>query len=630
MPPRKAVVKRKVTSDDEYDDSRDGAGDAYATGASDSDEDCAPGPSAAKRTTSKKKGAKRKRGATDMSDDSEDDFAPPKKSKTKSETASKTKAKARKPKKLELFQSMPLDVLALIMSALDTKTLLAMSRTCSAFRSLLHPSQGTSVWKAARYNTARIPDLTAGDLEEWMYASLLFDRTCHVCQKARADTVDYVLRARACASCMRSNSKQQSKISRGYHSQVWDCAPESRWSPGFETYTFFWVPTVASVSRRLYELKGKDGFDAFVAERKRIKQAAIVDGQQLRNWDVRFRASKITFEWDVKTSRRKKIDAKLKDLGYTANEIHYSNVRKHSLYNQPRDLTDRIWTTIEPKLVAQLEGHRDTVRKREEAKAMKARGEALRPYYDGMHTALGAEARSLFPPFGNWLHLESVKPLYEPEDAKPDDVSFQAIRAAIKAECDKFASQIQTVFWSRLVKAHSQADEQEVPKVMPVSQLKALAQRITSAINCPNECCSTFATFPSILDHFKVCTLSALTDTSLYTSAAHVKAIRHVVAAVDAVEPQRALAKSATCAALYALGDAFRCVPCQPQQSAVGPAVWSRALSLDMNWSATVLHIVARHRNSPDLPSLLYTPPQPASDGVDNPGGFIVDESEDQ
>ncbi|GJN91692.1 hypothetical protein Rhopal_004715-T1 [Rhodotorula paludigena] len=580
MPPRKAVTKRKVTSNDDHDDSRDGAGDAYASGASDSDEVFAPGLSTVKRTTSKKKGARPKRRAADVSEDSEDDFAPPKKSKT----ASKSRRKARKPKKLELFQSMPLDVLALIMSALDTKTLLAMSRTCSAFRSLLHSSQGTSVWKAARYNTARIPDLTAGDLEEWMYASLLFDRTCHVCQKARADTVDYVLRARACASCMRNNSKQKNKMSLGYHSQVWDCAPESHWSPGFETYTFFWVPTVAFVSRRLYELKGKDGFDAFVAERKRIKEATTVDGQQLRNWDVRFRASKITYEWDVKTSRRQKIDAKLKDLGYTDNEIHYSSVKQHSLYNQPRDLTDRIWTTIEPKLVAELEGYRDIVRQREQAKAMKARGEALRPYYDGMHTALGAEARSLFPPFGNWLHLESVKPLYEPEDAKPDDVSYQAARADIKAECDKFASQIQTVFWSRLVKAHSEADGQEVPKAMPVSQLKALAQRITSAINCPNECCSTFATFPSILDHFKVCTLSALTDTSLYTSAAHVKAIRHVVAAVDAIEPERALAKSATSAAL----------------------------------------------NSPDLPSLLYTPPQPASDGVDNPGGFIVNESEEK
>lgn len=41
MPPRKAAMERKVTSDDDYDDSRDGAGDVYATGASDGDEDFA-------------------------------------------------------------------------------------------------------------------------------------------------------------------------------------------------------------------------------------------------------------------------------------------------------------------------------------------------------------------------------------------------------------------------------------------------------------------------------------------------------------------------------------------------------------------------------------------------------------
>lgn len=101
----------------------------------------------------------------------------------KRSTAGK-KGKGRRPKKLELFQSMPLDVLALIMSELDTKTLLAMSRTCSLFRRLLHSPQGTSIWKAARSNTSDIPDLTAGDLEEWMYASLLFDSTCHVSPKS--------------------------------------------------------------------------------------------------------------------------------------------------------------------------------------------------------------------------------------------------------------------------------------------------------------------------------------------------------------------------------------------------------------------------------------------------------------
>lgn len=69
-----------------------------------------------------------------------------------------------------------------IMEELDTKTLLAMSRTCSTFRSLLHSAQGAAAWKCARANTGEIPDLQAKDLEEWMLASLLFDSTCHVRQ----------------------------------------------------------------------------------------------------------------------------------------------------------------------------------------------------------------------------------------------------------------------------------------------------------------------------------------------------------------------------------------------------------------------------------------------------------------
>lgn len=77
---------------------------------------------------------------------------------------------------------MPCHAPGQIMEELDTKTLLAMSRTCSTFRSLLHSDQGAAAWKCARANTGEIPDLQAKDLEEWMLASLLFDSTCHVRQ----------------------------------------------------------------------------------------------------------------------------------------------------------------------------------------------------------------------------------------------------------------------------------------------------------------------------------------------------------------------------------------------------------------------------------------------------------------
>lgn len=244
------------------------------------------------------------------------------------------------------------------MEELDTKTLLAMSRTCSTFRSLLHSDQGAAAWKCARANTGRIPDLLAKDLEEWMLASLLFDTTCHVrrpflsprhgdetdvnprsrflsprqiCHKNRAQTVDYVLRARGCANCMRNNSVRRDKMKNGglLHRKVWECVPESKCksragkrvppqsvthviacvpgSPGYgEVYLFYWTSTLYAVSDRLFALDGKPGFDTYVEERRKVKAAATVDGVTLAQWESRYAMKRQDDKADATASRKQK------------------------------------------------------------------------------------------------------------------------------------------------------------------------------------------------------------------------------------------------------------------------------------------------------------------------------------
>ncbi|BGP28852.1 hypothetical protein JCM10296v2_000588 [Rhodotorula toruloides] len=370
---------------------------------------------------------------------------------------------------------MPLDVLALIMGELDTKTVLAMSRTCSLCRRLLHSPQGTSVWKAARFDTSNIPDLTAGDLEEWMYASLLFDWTCQssretrassssqqVCHKPRANVTDWTLRARACAKCMKANSKQRLKMygMHNAHRLVWECVPESKCSPGYfdegAIYSFFWLPTVQAVSARLKELDGKPGFDNYVKERKRIKQAATVDGAAIGRWWATWQASKSMDAWDAKFSRQEKINAKLVEMGYTKRELDASSIQNHSLMKQARDLTDRIWKTVSPKFVEILEKEREERRARELAAAMKQRANALKPFYDSLQSSIAfAESRALFPPFGNFLMFDSVKTLYEAEDADrfkddpPSTTTLYALGTAFKCDdCKSREGAIGPAVWS--------------------------------------------------------------------------------------------------------------------------------------------------------------------------------------
>ncbi|BGP44878.1 hypothetical protein JCM10450v2_000693 [Rhodotorula kratochvilovae] len=632
MPPRKSTRRVKAAQDEDYVPSSAGAGSAGRDDDEGTDEDLvAPssiGTSSRKRTASAKKGK-----AKAAESDDREDYSPPKK-KAKASAAAKGKGKGRKPKKLELFQSMPLDVLALIMGQLDTKTLLAMSRTCSAFRTLLHSSQGTSCWKSARYNTSQIPDLEATDLEEWMYASLLFDSTCHICLKPRAKTVDFDLRARACAACMRSNSQRQEHIRSRMHPRVWACVPQSLWSPpdyGFreerKTFTFFWLPTVRSVSSRLYELDGKDGFDDYVKRRKKDKAAAKKDAANIRDWENRHHWAERHSARDALANRQRKIKENLLALGYTAEEAACHAVQAHSSYNQETELTDRAWSIAKPKLVAAIEEHRVEVRQRELAAAMKARGEKLKPYYDALHLSIpSGEARMLFPPWGNFLHLPTVKQLYEPEDASSTDADLNAARAAVMSEARAFGAEIRSAFYEKLVKAYAEAHRLDKDTIGDMSPPEELDHLVGFAVTCPG-CYSTMGTFPAILDHYKVCATDALTADSLVTSSKQFCTIAHVLDAVNAVESVRVDMAKTTTGELYALGKAFECQACQPQQSAVGPAVWSRALDPKMSWAEAVHHINRTHSHSAAFPTLLYTPPAPQSDGVDNPGGFVVDDA---
>lgn len=72
------------------------------------------------------------------------------------------------------------------------------------------------------------------------------------------------------------------------------------------SYTYFWLPTVCAVSKRLKALDGKPGFDDYVAERKRVKAAAKVDGEDLGRWEVRWKVAKELAGTDAAQSRANK------------------------------------------------------------------------------------------------------------------------------------------------------------------------------------------------------------------------------------------------------------------------------------------------------------------------------------
>ena len=280
-----------------------------------------------------------------------------------------------------------------------------------------------------------------------------------------------------------------------------------------------------------------------------------------------------------------RIEEKLLELGYTMDDVRGHAVQSHSVYNNESELTDRAWSMAKKKLVTAIEEERAKKREVEAAAAMRSRAEALKPFWTALQASIASgDERMLFPPWANFLHLPAVKQLYEPEDAKPSQEDLLRVRAAVMREAQAFGEEIQAAFYAKLVVAHTEA----VTPVTPLDDLAALARLVTLAVPCPSRWCQTWATFPAILDHTKVCRAWALTQHSLSTSPRQVRAILHVLGAVNDVEPGKVDAATTSTSDLYALGEAFECETCKPKQTAVGPAVWSRAHSTTMGWGAAV------------------------------------------
>lgn len=241
-----------------------------------------------------------------------------------------------------------------------------------------------------------------------------------------------------------------------------------------------------------------------------------------------------------------------------------------------------------------IERDRELKRQHVLAKAMQQRAEKLRPFYDALQEGVAsASARSIFPPFSNFLLSEHAKPLYEPEDADPTPADFNEARQGVLSDADVFAHSIQCAFLGRLVKAHMDLRKLESSVVTSLSlyadapvlgahEALAVAREICSVVKCTNGCCWTYATFPAILDHIKVCNTSPLAEDDLTTTPTQIAAVRHIVE--SASEP---VAGTST-ASLYAHGAAFECAGCAPKYPLLGSAQWSNAYNKTLDWAKMV------------------------------------------
>ncbi|GAA6059092.1 hypothetical protein JCM10212_002063 [Sporobolomyces blumeae] len=544
----------------------------------------------------------------------DDEYTPAVKTKrTKTTTSSKAGKGGRK--KLEVFQSMPIDVLVEILGHLDLKTLLAASRTCSLFRRLTHAPSGKRAWDNARRSVG-LHDLERGDVAHWEVAQVLYDKTCVGCGKGRAGIVDYYLMVRGCADCMRTNSKTRSKMPKTAVDELaFDCAPFAPY-PEFEFgengTKYWWKPTLLRLSKQIRALETDDDVASFVLSRAGVQKAAFADAKLMKAWEP---VSKVNADLELETKRQlrwQKIKEKLvSEEGFTAEEVNTFDLQFHPDVNNARPFSDNVWTRIRPALVEIASSTRDKMAAQDKLAKLKDRALAMKPFWTHLEAQLPPEAddRILYPPFANFLSLPSVEALYTPDEAVVTAKAFADAKPAIDAEVQQFAVEIQEAVRDNVSNVCLALDpEFDTP-------IDDVLKTAPAALKCPSSTCGRYLTFPSILDHVRVCCgdTVAITAKDLETTPGRMMAIAYIAERANAATAgSDKLPLSCTTTDLHALGPHFECGACEDDRkslSIIGLAAWAPAYqSSGLTWEELLDHGLSKH---PDEFCVTYRPPPP-------------------
>ncbi|KAH8087884.1 hypothetical protein BXZ70DRAFT_1044650 [Cristinia sonorae] len=117
-----------------------------------------------------------------------------------------TTSRRRRPRgDLHMLPQMPLDIVYEVLSHVEPRELLMLSRTTKAFRDLLVRPSAKSLWRDAENNLEGLPERPSW-IHEIAYAKLLFDAFCTICSLKRAHSVEWGILARVCLVCRKNRT----------------------------------------------------------------------------------------------------------------------------------------------------------------------------------------------------------------------------------------------------------------------------------------------------------------------------------------------------------------------------------------------------------------------------------------
>ncbi|EIW61192.1 uncharacterized protein TRAVEDRAFT_69608 [Trametes versicolor FP-101664 SS1] len=420
---------------------------------------------------------------------------------------------------------MPMDIFLEIVRMLHPMDLLRLSRSSKHFRSLLMTQNSRSLWRAAFGNVPGVPPCPPY-YPEPRYAAVLFDQYCFACGNARSTKVDYTACVRLCAPCFKINFEAWVTIYAAIQDSVGVQLPEEvrtimpslcgRSFLGYyehyqtdarsnDTVGTYYTPESYAIADEALSLTAPGELSSFFEERWEFVTAMQNHAVSVLEWLDRCDAEKYANQNALRADRRAAILERLGELGYTTTDYPEDRAWKN-IVDQPKKLTERIWTTVLPKLRILIEKKREGDRQAIFEYRLAERRAEFRLFYDFfLQSILSASDRQFAPNWHDTCVLPAVHQLLAENDAKivvtekRISVFKEGITHAVRASASQIKHDLMEMLHREQYEVHN------TPAMPPydMAQIDAELAKASSLFLC-NRCSHTVAaSAPDICAHWR-------------------------------------------------------------------------------------------------------------------------------
>ncbi|KAL5501285.1 hypothetical protein ACEPAH_8545 [Sanghuangporus vaninii] len=300
--------------------------------------------------------------------------------------------------KLSRILDLPVEVFCHIATYLRPLDLLYLARTSRELRGFLMSRSSKSIWNASILAIG-MPSCPV-DLSAPQYANLYFEKDCHACGRSRATYCVNTLRIRLCNDCHGLNIIQGKKLAEDafgvdvsriqeiYSLLPWSCMPiYSDTAPPLDLATahannsYLRYDFLCVIGDYLNIEPGSEERKAFVQKRHQIVEEIVKNAKEVSNWERKCFKDRVEADEALRAKRKAqhdRIEERLQASGYCKDEIeamsflcvslpdNEKNLRKvwTRLLGQPKEVTERAWRSMRPKLEYILQEKRKLQRNR--------------------------------------------------------------------------------------------------------------------------------------------------------------------------------------------------------------------------------------------------------------------------